>query len=365
MRHRVFVLLLAFAASACALNVSDRIGASMPLGDKAPIAPPPAPVDRPAISVYGPSEHWQAITLSASPAPLSATDPAMARVGALTFRGGLHLKSNDPRFGGLSGVHVGADGRLLAVSDEGHWFAAQIVLDDAGALIGLADPRMAPIRGEDGQVLEQKKFADAEGLARLADGRFAVSFERTNLVRLYDLETAGPAAPPVATMRVAGAEDLAENEGLEAITAFGAKVLVGAEKAPKGAGGAFWLGDVEDGAVMPLGGAAVTTDGFGLVAFEQTPQGDVLALERFYAPLIGPRIAVRKIAAAGLRNGQPTYAGETIARFGPPVALDNFEGIAALAQNELTGVYLLSDDNFRKEQKTLLYAFDMEPTAPE
>src|SRR3569623_2913028 len=50
--------------------------------------------------------------------PLDAGDPERRRLGQLTFLGGWRLTSNDPRFGGLSSLHV--EGReALAFSDSG------------------------------------------------------------------------------------------------------------------------------------------------------------------------------------------------------------------------------------------------------
>lgn len=44
---------------------------------------------------------------------LSHDDPKIDRVDALKFRGGLDLRSSDPRFGGLSGLNISADGSLV------------------------------------------------------------------------------------------------------------------------------------------------------------------------------------------------------------------------------------------------------------
>src|SRR3954453_1139292 len=41
-----------------------------------------------------------------APVPLDAGDPDRRRLGRLTFLGGWRLDSNDPRFGGLSSLHV-------------------------------------------------------------------------------------------------------------------------------------------------------------------------------------------------------------------------------------------------------------------
>ena len=130
----------------------------------------------------------------------------------MRYRGGVEIASDDPRFGGLSGIYVGADGRLLAVSDQGDWFAARLLLDAAGTLTGVVDGRIASMRGEDGRPLPDKEHADAEDVTRIPDGRFAVSFERTHTVRLYDLEKRGPSAPAEKELALAGVDALDAND---------------------------------------------------------------------------------------------------------------------------------------------------------
>src|SRR3954465_12274274 len=53
-----------------------------------------------------------------APVPLDAGDPERRRLGRLLFLGGWRLDSNDPRFGGLSSLHV-EGGEALAFSDSG------------------------------------------------------------------------------------------------------------------------------------------------------------------------------------------------------------------------------------------------------
>ena len=58
-------------------------------------------------------------------------DPSRTRFGDLEFRGGLVLTSNNPAFGGLSGIHVEADGsHFVAITDRGSWLRGRIVYRD-------------------------------------------------------------------------------------------------------------------------------------------------------------------------------------------------------------------------------------------
>ena len=65
--------------------------------------------------------------------------------GALTLISAFQLESKDKRFGGLSGLSVGRDGKLYAVSDRGYWLSASMLLGPDGALMDLVDWRIAPI----------------------------------------------------------------------------------------------------------------------------------------------------------------------------------------------------------------------------
>src|SRR5262245_47842738 len=77
-------------------------------------------------------EQWRAVAIEATP-----VDFGVETIGRLRFRGGLALSSENEVFGGLSGLEVLDDGRLLAVSDNGDWFEAELQLDESGALVGL------------------------------------------------------------------------------------------------------------------------------------------------------------------------------------------------------------------------------------
>ncbi len=344
---RAFVALLALAACVHA----DRAAAP--------------PLTTPAISAqagsgFGPdAADWLAIRLSVRAVPLAPSAPDMGTVGQLRYRGGIEIASDEARFGGLSDIYVAEDGRVLAVSDQGDWFAARLVLDDADTLVGLADGRIAAMRGENGRPLPDKEHADAEDITRLPDGRFAVSFERTHTVRLYDLEKNGPMAPAEKELGLAGTDDLDANDSLEAMAAFGDNLLIGAEGFRKN-GAPFWIAPLASDVLPTPVGRTQTQDGYGLVALDRLPDGDFVAMERFFAPLIGPRIFIRRVEQAGLTASPARWEGETIADLNPPVGLDNFEGLAIThASDGPVRIYIVSDNNFSGSQRTLLYAFDL------
>ena len=79
------------------------------------------------------------VALTVETVPLNLENETQVRAGALLYRGGIAVRSPDPRFGGFSGLAVSRDGaHLTAVSDRGAWLRARIRYDGAGRLAGLA-----------------------------------------------------------------------------------------------------------------------------------------------------------------------------------------------------------------------------------
>jgi hypothetical protein len=301
------------------------------------------------------AEQWRAVDLTATPVEFDAE-----RLGALRFRGGLALASDLASFGGFSGLEVLEDGRLVAVSDDGQWLEARIVLGEDGALVGVADARTALMRDETGEPFPEKEARDAEGLAQLPDGRFAVSFEQTQTIRIYDLNRDGPFGAATAGPRLDEVARLPPNAGLEAIAATAeSEVIVGAE----GGGGTtpIWRAALDAAEPVAPRIAYAPRLGFSLTGMDRLPDGGFVALERFYAPVIGARARITRFPESALdARGEALPEVEELALIAPPAPVDNFEAIAAArAPDGAVRIYVLSDDNFSARQRTLLLAFDL------
>ncbi|MBL8542223.1 MAG: esterase-like activity of phytase family protein [Hyphomonadaceae bacterium] len=283
------------------------------------------------------------------------------QAGRLRFRGGLHLigPSHDA-FGGLSGLEVLDDGRMIAISDDGEWFEARLVLNESGDLVGLAGARSALMRDERGEPFENKQSGDSEDVAQLPDGRIAVSFEQTQTIRIYDLNRDGPFGAARRGPRLDHVRRLPHNAGLEAMTATAeGALLVGAE----GEGHRstpLWLAPLDAQAPVPTRSRYPLDGGYSLTSLDRLPNGDFVALERFYAPVIGARARITTFPAASLDPGGVVAHVEELAVLAPPMPVDNFEGVSAVRMpNGATRLYIVSDDNFSDRQRTLLLAFDI------
>ena len=91
------------------------------------------------------------------------------------------------------------------------------------------------------------------------------------------------------------------------------------------------------------------------------PDGGFVALQRFYAPVIGPRARISTFPAASLNARAEILPDvQELATISPPLAIDNMEGVAAVRMADgATRLYIVSDDNFNARQRTLLLAFDI------
>lgn len=84
--------------------------------------------------------------------------------------------------------------------------------------------------------------------------------------------------------------------------------------------------------------------------------GEVFLLERRFNPLDGLAVRIRRFAPDEIVAGA-RLEGEVLAKLSPPLTIDNFEGIALRRAPGETLIYLLSDDNLRDSQRSLLMLF--------
>lgn len=297
------------------------------------------------------ADQWEEVAVEVIP-----VDAGVETVGRLIYRGGIELRSSNPMFVGLSAIEVLDGARILAISDEGDWIEARLTFDEHGNLSGFTNVRAALMRDERGRVLRTKRESDSEGLAQLADGRFAVSFERTHVIRIYDLNRDGPFGAAVMGPRLDGAARLPENAGMEALAAMDEALLAGAE-----GGGEpltqLWLAPLAEQTPVTSRFSYPLSGGFSLTGLDRAPDGGFVALERFYAPVIGPRARITRFAAP---SADGAVEPELLASIAPPFPTDNFEGISAVRMPDgATRIYIVSDNNKSAQQRTLLLAFDV------
>lgn len=287
---------------------------------------------------------------------LNPEDPSQTSVGRLEFLAGYELSSDDETFGGLSGLLVEGD-RALLITDRGDWIQARLTHDATGRLAGIGDVTVAPMLGYGKQkVAHSTSMGDAEGLARLADGRLLVSFEQRHRLWLYQPGDDPPNARPVRSGTPPQLSKAKRNGGIEAIAEIAPGRVLALTEGLRTVDGdlvGFYIGALMETVRLVPDGAFLPTD------LARLPSGDMLLLERRYSFLGGVAVQLRLIPKGQLNVLK--LRPEPVARLERPLNIDNFEGLAVVERDGETLVYMVSDDNFSVLQRTLLLQFRLLP----
>ena len=318
---------------------------------------------------------FAALTLNACAAALPVAPAALQEVGAgwtpapasvrplgLGLPGGAYLAEGVTFAGGVelvldpaSPLHslsdfklIGDDG-FISVSDAGDLVRGRLVLDQRGRLAGVEALRHRRLTLRDGTPIVDKADGDAEGLALIESGDLLVSFERDHRIWNYGPPDA-PAAQPEPVRRPDA--DFPLNDGMEAVSAR----LRGWRVA--GESGGVWDCSTTGCEVVAVAPETPLTDrDFRITGMDRDPSGQgFFVVRRSYRPPIDVRAEVR-------RMGEDGGLGPALIVLSLPGTTDNFEGIAAVAhagsRDGATRLYILSDDNNNRRQRTLLLAFDV------
>lgn len=286
-------------------------------------------------------------------------NPDRRRFGALQFRGGLVLSCGHPRFGGFSGLSRSADGRdLVSVSDRGYWLTAKVVSQD-GRPIALDGGEMAAILGASGRPLARSGLYDTESLC-IADGIAYVGIERRHEIVRFDWARQGTEARARSVPVPAEIKRLPRNRGLEALGVVPSGPLKGTLVAIAERSGRQdepTLGVILGGSQPGLFKLA-RRDGYDITDLAFLPSGDMLVLERWYQPLRGVGMRIRRIAGRDLKPGA-LLDGPPLIEADLGFEIDNMEGLSIHHEDGRTILTLISDDNFSFLQRTLLLEFEL------
>lgn len=287
------------------------------------------------------------LTLEPLPLPARGT-------GELAIEGAWHLTSPNTHFGGYSGLVVLPDGTLLTISDRGRWlrFAPP---GRKGPL-----PQFGVIGGE---VISDKRQVDAEAAAfEAGSGTLWIAFEGANSVDRYDLSLVNPER-----VRPEAMAGWPGNRGPEAMARLGdGRFIILGEGSPDWTGegypGLLFAGDPVAGRhAQPFG--FVPPDSYRATDLATLPDGRVLILLRAIEGVIPPRFSARLLVAdPAAITPSGTWRGREIGRLGLDLPTDNFEGLAVEPREDGTlTLWLISDDNSTRLQRTLLYRLRWNP----
>jgi hypothetical protein len=286
-------------------------------------------------------------------------NPAQTRFGALEFRGGLALTSNDPAFGGISALRMEPDGsRFLALTDNGSWLRARIVYED-GKPTGIADAEMAPMLGSDGKPLAARGWFDTESLAE-AEGMLYVGIERVEKIVRFNYRRDGLLARGEPIKVPDDFKTFTFNKSLECLAVpppdlpLAGELIAVTERSLDAQGNhRSYLLKGDHVARFSV----KRSDGFDVSDCTILPPADLLLLERSYSRLRNIRMRIRRIPL-GLIKLDTLVDGKVLIVADFAYQIDNMEGIAVHrnAANE-TIITLVSDDNFSFIQRNLLLQF--------
>ena len=267
--------------------------------------------------------------------------------GVAEFVSKTRWQEDHEKFGGLSGMEIGADGAdLIVISDRGKIFTAGISRTD-GVVTDIT-VRSDLIMLNPSATRLTRKQRDPEGLAIGEDGAIYVSYE--NDTRIWQFSTLSTAPTPMPDHPAF--EDMPKNGGLEALAIDAGGALYTLPEIGESRTGLIPVYRFKDGTWdQPF---ALTRRGPYLpVGADFGPDGKLYLLERHFTGFTGFRTRVRRfdVAEGAVKNEQvllTTSAGRH----------DNLEGLGVWRDDTGTiRLTMVSDDNFMMFQQTELVEY--------
>lgn len=306
------------------------------------LAPSPLATMRPPV-------RNQSQMISARPVVINSEQADSRRVGTLTILEAWELDSANSGFGGYSALALIGERRILLASDTG--MLAGFTLGSGGRIERqfIAPPPAGPGKGN------YKTERDLESLAQdRARGRMWAAYEHSNQIWRFSRGLAradGHAAPPA--MRRWNA-----NGGAEAMVRLDdGRFLVMSETSGGPGGGSdallFPSDPVEHPDSAPLRFAYDAAGKGRVTDAAQLPDGRILLLHRRLSLIDGFVSTLSVADPSDIRPGV-MWQSRTIATFEPPMLTENFEGLAVEDSPAGAVIWMVSDDNLAKWQRTLL-----------
>ena len=296
--------------------------------------------------------------ISAERLQLDPARPGLSTVGAVRVTEAWWIRSANSGFGGYSALTMLGPRRFLLAADTG--MVAGFTLGASGRV---ERPFVAPFPSGPGSG-PYKTDRDLESMTTdPARGLTWTAFEHSNQIwrfgRALARAEAHVAPPAMATWN--------DNGGAEAMVRLrDGRFLIMSEStqvAPGGTAALLFAGDPTERRTPPPLRFAYDSRGLGKITdAAELPDGRILLLHR--------RLSLRRgfvsiLAIADLRSIRrgAAWHARAIAEFAPPLLHDNFEGLAVedapAAANRAPAVWMISDDNLLRWQRTLLLRLEL------
>lgn len=310
-----------------------------------------------------PMPGWTSAAAGTRPVGLGLPGGARLDPG-VRFAGGVQIVLDETSpLHSLSDLKLEGEDGFVSVTDAGDLVRGRLILNARGRLTGLSGLSYRRLTLMSGALIVEKADGDAEGLAISDDGDVIVSFERAHRIWNY-----GPVDAVRTVPTGLGRPDFpfANNDGMEGIAAThdfrcdsrSPDARRVSTTAPclrvAGESGGVWDCFIASCRVVTAPPPTPLTDAeFRITSLDRDPSGDGwFVLQRLFRAPADVRAHIRRMAPNGT-------LGPVLVELKFPGTTDNFEGLAAVARDDGVRLYILSDDNTSKKQRTLLLAFDV------
>lgn len=305
--------------------------------------------------------------LRIAPLPMDRLVSSQAVKGDVELLGAWKLTSNNAHFGGYSALVDLGEGRLLSGSDRGRLLELPLP-QNADPATSVRFDYFASTNGG------PKIYADIEALEYdPATGFVWGSYEDLGRVDRFKLD----AAQRITSSVIVGAmQGWPDNGGPETMVRLAdGRFMIIAEASKSGSStrsGLMFTGDPLS-SPPPRRFRFAPPEGYSPVDATLLPDGRVMILVRKVIWGLPPQFAtalvladpsdIRVFGPAKPKTGQKNpWTGDMIAQIGGLDLEENFEGIAAIEQEDgSVDLYLIADDNLSAFQETLMLRLNWEP----
>lgn len=297
-----------------------------------------------------PPNHSQSISATPVPGAVGGT-----RIGALTLTEAWDLRSANSGFGGLSGMVLTGPRAFLTVSDAGQ--RSRFMLGAQGQVAGSSITDLPPLDA----ARARKRYLDAEAVTR--DPRMGQTWlALEGIAQIWRFDAAGKRT---AQQRNWAMARWPANGGAEALVRLPDRRFVAISER-------IVRDDLREGLLFSGDPAARRTPFFrfrydsggqgSVTDAAALPDGRILILHRKLglSPLFTTSIAIadpRRLSAGATLTSRP------IAVIRTRVLAENFEGLAVEEGSGPVAIWLVSDDNQNRWQRSRLVRFTIDPAA--
>ncbi|WND03639.1 esterase-like activity of phytase family protein [Temperatibacter marinus] len=309
-----------------------------------------------AAYVQSVNQSGKDIAVSVSPWVLNPDNPEQAQFGSLSLNWAKRLETTDPEFGGVSGLSlIEATNQIVSfrsITDTGYVFSLHVSEPRQGDMMSISHFRPVLNRGE------EKGDSDSEAVIVMPFGFDLITYERNHRIMVGDIRLKNP--PRIDLLPLNGGIESADISPLtKRLTLLAEDPREGEEYIP------LWISR------MPLDEGRVdltydeykynSPEGYKPTDITFLPDGSMLILHRRWTPLEGTSAKITHVPVTQLQKPEGSLIQSILlADLSKEMAVDNFEGLEVIEGEGFYTLFIISDDNFRDAQETLLLSFRLD-----